>query len=134
MNTWNLPSQSIVLEPFDRIVLRDPANQVELIVCPAERSGLTIQAPDSVRRRMRIEVQERTLRVDLTGTLLERIQDALTTSLTRKHVRLIVSAPSLCRIDVLGWVSVDTRACGDNQPQVVRKGPFGMLAHLPPRY
>jgi hypothetical protein len=126
-------SNSLTLEPFQRLELRDPTNQVELIAHPGEGYSLVIQAPDEMRKRMQIRVQEGTLSISLHGGILERLRDALTTSLTRQFIRLEVSAPSLKSIDVRGWVSVDARAYGNRQPELVRGGPFAMLAPFSPR-
>jgi len=132
MQTQYDPVAPIALQPFHHLKLRDPVHQVKLVIRPAQTYEVAIWASETARGRIRCTVRDGILVISLTGNLLQRIQDALTTSLTRETIRLEVSAPELRSIDVLGWVAVDTHACGPHQPRVMRGGPFGKLAAFPP--
>ncbi|MFN2149846.1 MAG: hypothetical protein ACK2T2_15785 [Anaerolineales bacterium] len=132
MQTHDDVQAQIPLPHFDHLKLRDPVNQVELVIVPAETCAVAIRSSDTIRERIRCRVREGILEITLAGNLVQRIQDALTTSLTRETVRLEVSAPGLRSIDVLGWIAVDTRACGAQQPRVIRGGPIGKRTPFPP--
>jgi len=120
------------LEAFQHVNLRDPVNQVELILRPGETHAAAIEASPLMLQRIRLQVRSGTLYVSLRGNLAEKLADALTTSLTREHVRVTLTSPGLHSVRVKGWVAIDSQAYGARQPAIRRAGPFAPLAPLTP--
>ena len=120
------PSSSPEAPIFKRIVVRDTANWVELIVHEGHQEILELKGAESMLSRMRWWVKDETLFVILGGSLTDRFMDALTTSLTRQTVRIVVDAVELDTIDVFGMVRVDTSALAGDSPKVRLHGPAAL--------
>jgi hypothetical protein len=120
------------MDKVRRVELRDPANWGELVVEPAERVSFTVEGPPDIVERVRARVDGETLRIGLGGSLGDRVRDALTTSLSRRHVTYRVRAPHLDRIRVFGLVQVDSHAFGAEAPIVAHVGPTAPFAQRPP--
>ena len=122
------------LEPFDKIVLHDTANWVDLVIREGEQEALTIHAPQDTLARIRARVKDSTLRIVLGGTWMDKIDDALTTSLTRKHIRYELTVRRLKELKVRGLVRIDTRGLGQQQPAIKRGEPIAPIPGFMPRF
>jgi hypothetical protein len=111
---------------FKRLVVRDTANWVEVVVREGDQEKLELSGPEAMLRRMQWWVKDETLFVILEGSLWDKIKDALTTSLTRKTVRIAVEAIELEAIDVFGMVQVDTSAITGDPPKIRLRGPAAL--------
>lgn len=107
---------------FERLELRDRTNWVDLIIEPGEREALVIEGPVEILARIKTEVQAGTLKIELGGNLFQKVQDALTTSLSRKKVRYHLTAKRLTEVKVFGMVNVDVSAFGKDRPKVKYAG------------
>ena len=119
----NTASHTRKVSGFRRLEVRATANWVNLIVEPGEPELLRIEGPPGYIARAESEVRGETLIVSLTGTLSDKIRDALTTSLTRKTVTYHLIAKNLVEIEVTGLVRVNLDAYRDNRPVVINRLP-----------
>ena len=117
---------------FERLELRDRTNWVDLIIEPGEREALVIEGPSEILARIKTDVQAGTLKIALGGNLLQKVQDALTTSLSRKKVRYHLTAKRLTEVKVFGYVNVDVSAFGKERPTVKYAGPVPPNIPVPP--
>lgn len=108
---------------FRRVELRDPTNWVELIVEPGAPAALSVEGSPDVVDRVRTRLDGGTLLITLTGSLTEKVRDALTTSLTRRRLTYRLRAPDLVEVAVLGMVQVMVDAFGSDRPLVTRLEP-----------
>jgi hypothetical protein len=121
------------LQEFNRLELCDPANWVELVITSGDKESLTIQAPAELIPRIKTQVRHGTLVINLGGTILEKILDALTTSLTRQKVTYHLTVCRLDEIFLCGLISLDTQELENNRPVIRRLGPgYFPLAFNPP--
>jgi hypothetical protein len=134
MNTSEHMIETRKLGQFDRLVLRDGANWVDLVIREGEQETLTIHAPQEMLSRIRTDVRNGTLKITLAGTLMDKLGDALTTSLTRKHVRYEVAVHRLSTLKVTGLVRIDTRGLGQQQPAIRRGEPNIPMPGFMPRW
>jgi hypothetical protein len=90
---------------FDRVVLR-AQHENELNITQGEHEALTIQGPPDVVPRIETEVRQGTLVITMGGGWLEKLGDALTTSLTRPHIRYELTVKNLASLEVCAMASV----------------------------
>ena len=88
---------------FERLELRDRTNWVDLIIEPGEGEALVIEGPLEILTRIKTEVQAGTLKIALGGNLVQKVQGALTTSLSRKKVRYHLTARDSLRSRCSAW-------------------------------
>lgn len=133
-----MPEQSTVtslrnLQEFNRLEVCDTANWVNLVINPGEKESLTIQGPAKLIPRIRTQVRDGTLVITLGGTILDKILDALTTSLTRKKITYSLTVRQLDEIFLCGLISLDIQNPENNRPTIRRLGPGSFpLAFYPP--
>ena len=120
------------LPPFERIDLRDRANWVDLIAEPGDHETLEIDGPPGMLSRVHARVEDGTLRISLAATLADVLRDAVTTSLTRRHLVYRVRARRLHEVRVAGLVRVSVHAFGAEAPVVTRTEPYPPMAPHPP--
>jgi hypothetical protein len=111
-------SETRKVSNFRRLELCETVNWVDLIAEPGETEQLTIEGPPEYIDRVVSEVQGDTLKVSLSGSLSDKVKDALTTSLTRKMVTYHLTAKNLVEIEVAGLIRVNLDAYGENRPMV----------------
>ena len=122
------------LGDFEEIIFRDPTNWVDLVLHEAEQPGIRIIGPELMTRRYRCWIRGSRLYIALGGTITERIIDAFTTSLTRKHVRIEVDVLRLVRVKATGLVTVDGSALHALRPEIQLFGPAALWGqHMPVR-
>lgn len=127
------------LQDFNRLEVWDPANWVELVITSGEKESLTIQGPAEIVSRIKTGVKDGTLVITLGGTILDKIKDALTTSLTRKKVTYHLTVRQLDEVSLRGLISVDTSCLETSKPDIRRMAPglfpmriFPPIAGSPP--
>ncbi|MBP1705455.1 MAG: hypothetical protein H6Q36_1194 [Chloroflexi bacterium] len=116
-------TRTLDLVRFERIELRDPANWVDLIVDPGAAERITVHGPRDLVDRVRIDVRRDSLHIGLAGTVTERVRDALTTSLNRRHLTYRIQARRVLEVRVRGLVRVSVTAFGADAPVVTRLVP-----------
>lgn len=116
------------LRDLDEIVLWDPANWVDLIVRRSEHVGLEISGDEVMLQRYQCARRGKTLYIKLGGNLMDRVSDALTTSLTRKRIHIDLTLQSLSRIRATGMVDVDMVGWNGIEPEIHLFGPAALWA------
>jgi hypothetical protein len=90
---------------FHRVILRAQHDN-ELVITRGERESLTVQGPPDIVPRIETEVRQETLVIGLSGGWLEKLGDALTTSLTRPRIRYALTVRNLSSLEVCAMASV----------------------------
>lgn len=90
---------------FQRLILRAQHDN-ELVITQGDREALTIQGPPDIVPRIDTEVRQGTLVISMGGGWLEKLSDALTTSLTRPHIRYDLTVKDLAGLEVCAMASV----------------------------
>jgi hypothetical protein len=111
---------------FDEVILRDATNWVDFILRESEEASLRISGPEEMTRRYRCTRRGNRLYISLGGNLFDRIIDAFTTSLTRKHVTIELNVVDLKRVIATGMVEVDTSGLRTVQPEIQLFGPAAL--------
>jgi Putative auto-transporter adhesin, head GIN domain len=105
MNTNLMVSQMRMVRDFDRVVLK--AQHVnELILTQGDREALTVHAPADILPRIESEVRQGRLVFGTGGGWLDKLGDALTTSLTRPRIRYELTVKRLAGLEVYAIASV----------------------------
>jgi hypothetical protein len=88
---------------FDRILVLVPNMENELVIRQGERESLVIDGccPDLLAR-IKTEVRDGELRIRIAGSWTDLLKDALSTSLTREHIRYTLTVRQLTSLDVDG--------------------------------
>jgi len=105
MNTDLMVSQVRMVRDFDRVVLR-AQHENELILTQGDREALTVHAPADILPRIESEVRQGRLVLGTGGGWLEKLGDALTTSLTRPRIRYELTVKKLAGLEVWAMASV----------------------------
>ena len=105
MNTSGSITETRMVSGFNRVFLRAQHTN-ELIITQGKREGLTVEGPPSIVPRLVTEVRHGTLVIGTGGDWLERLSDALTTSLTRPHIRYELTVKNLASLEVCAMASV----------------------------
>jgi hypothetical protein len=114
------------LGDFNEVILRDAANWVDLVLRESEEASLRISGPEEMTRRYRCIRRGNRLYISLGGDLFDRIIDAFTTSLTRKHVTIELGVVNLKRVKAIGMVEVDMTGLLTLQPDIQFFGPAAL--------
>jgi hypothetical protein len=94
-----------MVRDFDRVVLK-AQHENELILTQGDREALTIHAPADILPRIESEVRHGRLFLGTGGGWLEKLGDALTTSLTRPRIRYELTVKRLAGLEVYAMASV----------------------------
>ncbi len=111
------------LDGVTDVIVRDPTNWVSLILREAGEPGLRLYGSEEMINRYRCIRRGDKLYLSLSGDLIDRIGDALTTSLTRKHVTIELTLKDVKRVKATGMVKVDTSALRMQAPEIQLFGP-----------
>ncbi len=106
MNTTDRITQSIAVGNFDRIMLHVNNIENELVITQGDREALTIEARPDVLARLKPEVRNGQLSIQLGGSWSDKINAALTTSLNRLRIRYVVTLQHLTEVDIAGLAHV----------------------------
>lgn len=89
---------------FERVVIRIHNHLCRLNLSQGTSEALQIRGPASVVDRLMPDVKGGVLRIELGGSLSDRIGDWLTTSLTRQSVQVALTVRELTELDLAGLV------------------------------
>ena len=133
MSTYQTVTTTRDLEEFRFLELCDSANFVDLVITSGGKESITITGPAKIVSRIETKVKQDTLVISLGGGLIDKILDALTTSLTRSKVSYHLTVRRLDEIDLCGLIRVDTSGIETAKPIIRRLGPppFPMRTPLP---
>lgn len=109
MRTGPIVSETRMVTGFNRVVLTAQHSN-ELIITQGDREALTIEGPADLVPRLEVEVRHGTLFLGTGGGLVEKLKDALTTSLTRPHIRYCLALRQLAAIEVSAMAQVRAAA------------------------
>ena len=131
-----MPSNQIIssthnLPEFRYLELCDSANWVDLFISSGEKEVLTIQGPARLINRIDTTVNDDTLVISVRGSLLDKINDALTTSLTRKKISYHLSVRQLEGIDLCGLIRLDTSGLKSKPPMINHLNPMDIRVKIP---
>jgi hypothetical protein len=117
---------AVDLLALEEIVIWDPTNWVDLVLQSSEQQRLDITGDIKMVKRYRCVRRENTLFIRLGGDLFDRIGDALTTSLTRKRIRIELSVASLERVKATGMVQINLEGWRGLEPEIRIFGPSAL--------
>jgi Putative auto-transporter adhesin, head GIN domain len=126
MNAVDRITHSIEVGNFDRIALHVNNVENEVVIQQGEHEALTIEARPDVFARLKTEVRDGQLTIQLGGSWSDKISAALATSLTRLRIKYIVTVKNLTGLDITGLAHVRADNITTNRLQVK----FGGLGNL----
>ena len=110
MATTDRITQSIDVGNFDRIALHVNNVENEIVIKQGEREALTIEARPDVFARLKTEVRNGQLAIQLDGSWSDKINAALSTSLNRLRIKYVVTVKRLTEVDIAGLAHVHAEA------------------------
>lgn len=131
MSSNQIVTSTINLPEFRFLELCDSANWVDLFISSGDKDVLTIQGPARLVNRIETKVKQSTLIISVEGSLLDKIKDALTTSLTRKKITYHLSVRQLEGIDLCGLIRLDTSGLNSKPPIINHLNPMDIRAKIP---
>jgi len=102
MSTDNLVTESREVSNFDRVFLRDYG---ELVITQDEEESLTIEAHPDILPKIKTEVKDGRLVIKISGSWLDKLGDALSTSFTRQVIKYNLTVKKLIGLEITGAVS-----------------------------
>jgi hypothetical protein len=106
MATTDRITQSIEVGNFDRIALHVNNVDNEVVIKQGEHEALTIEARSDVLARLKAEVRNSQLIIQLGGSWSDKISAALATSLSRPRIKYVVTVKHLAGLDIAGLAHV----------------------------
>lgn len=107
MNTEDRITQSIEVSNFDQIALQAINVENEVVIRPGERESLIIEARPDVFARIKTEIRNGQLDIQMGGSWPEKIRAALATSLTRPQIKYTFTVEKLTDLQITGVAHVD---------------------------
>ncbi len=126
MNTTDRITQSIAVGNFNRIALQVNNVENEVVVNQGEHEALTIEARPDVFAKIKTEVRNGQLVIQLGGSWSDKISVALATSLSRPRIKYVVTIKNLAALDIVGLAHVRVANIETDRLQVT----FGGLGKL----
>ncbi|NHK30258.1 MAG: DUF2807 domain-containing protein [Asgard group archaeon] len=106
MSSNEIISEKREVRNFNKVVLKEH-HEGELYITFGKHESLTIEAPADILKRIESSVDQDTLTIKTTGTVLEKIGDALKTSISRKIIKYHLTAKQLNSLDVNGLIKAE---------------------------
>ncbi len=97
-------SQAIEVGDFDRIALQVSNVENEVVIQQGQRESLTIEARPDVLARIKTEVRNGQLTIQMGGSWSDKLSAALATSFTRQRIKYVVTVKNLTGLDIFGLV------------------------------
>jgi len=91
---------------FEQVSLHSQ-HENEITIVQGEEEGLTIEAPPEILRRISSQVHQGRLRIELEGSLSEKISDALSTSLSRPRIKYHLAVKELRELELYAIATVE---------------------------
>ena len=126
MATMDRITHWIEVGNFDRIALHVNNVENEVVVNQGEHEALTIEARPDVFAKIKTEVRNGQLVVQLGGSWSDKISAALATSLSRPRIKYVVTIKNLTALDIVGLAHVRVENIETDRLQVT----FGGLGKL----
>lgn len=89
---------------FNRLQLRIQNHVCALSLSQGDEEALTLHGPSNLLARINPSIREDTLKIELGGSLSDRIGDAFTTSLSREKIGIDLVVCELQELDLGGFV------------------------------
>jgi hypothetical protein len=106
MSSNEIISEKREIKNFTKVVLREHHEGVLQVVF-GKKEGLTIEAPADILKRIETAVDDGTLTIKTKGTILEKIGDALKTSITRKVIKYYITVRDLESLEIYGLIKAE---------------------------
>jgi len=106
LNTTDRITQSIEVGNFDRIALHVNNVENEVVIKQGEHEALTIEACPDVFAKLKTEIQNGQLSIQMGGSWSDKISAALATSLSRLRIKYVVTVQHLTGLDITGLAHV----------------------------
>jgi hypothetical protein len=126
MNTTDRVTHSIEVGNFDRIALHVNNVENEVVIKQGQHEALTIEARPDVFAKIKAEVRNGQLVIQMGGSWSDKISAALATSLSRLRIKYVVTVKNLTGLDVSGLAHVRVDHLETDRLQVK----FGGLGNL----
>jgi hypothetical protein len=92
------------LKEFERLKVRIHNHVCDLTLSQGDEEALFLRGPGHLLRRVKADVQGKSLVIELVGGLTDRIGDASTTSFSRQKVEVDLTVCNLQELDLGGFV------------------------------
>ena len=106
MNTTDRITQSIEVGNFDRIALQVNNVENEVVIKQGQRESLIIEARPDVFAKIKAEVRNGQLNIQMGGSWSDKISAALATSLPRLRIKYVFIVKNLTGLDIAGLAHV----------------------------
>jgi len=104
MNTNDRLTQAIEVGNFEQIALQVSNVENEVVIKQGQLESLTIEARPDVLARIKTEVRNGQLNIQMGGSWADKISAALATSFTRQRIKYVVTVKNLTGLDIFGLV------------------------------
>lgn len=132
MSTDKIITSTRNLPAFKNLDLCDSTNWADLIISSGDQEELVISGPAGIVSRIQTRVENETLIIRLGGSLLDKVQDALTTSLTRKKITYHLTVSQLESIELCGLIRLDTSGLESGKPFIRQLNPWAIPVRISP--
>jgi hypothetical protein len=102
-----------------------------LVITSGGPERLTITGPAKLVSRVQTNVVKDTLYITLGGSLLDKIRDSVTTSLTRKKITYHLTIRQLEGIELCGLIHLDTSGLESGKPVIKYFNPLNIPVKVP---
>ncbi|MEA2071383.1 MAG: DUF2807 domain-containing protein [Asgard group archaeon] len=103
MTTKDIITEKREIQNFSNIIVKEH-QEAEIIITQGRREALTIEAPKDIIARIESYVKAGTLIIKTKGTLLQKMQDALTSGISRKQIKYIIQVRKLSNMELTGLI------------------------------
>ncbi|NIM96432.1 MAG: hypothetical protein GTO18_22255 [Anaerolineales bacterium] len=107
MSADQIITETQLLEPFDRIRLKDHTGAVELFIAQGSEESLTIQASQEIVQKIKTGVRRGQLDIQIGGTFAEKVTDMFKTTLAHERIRLTLTVKTLNALEVFGAAKIN---------------------------
>lgn len=108
MNTTNILTKTYPVSNFERVVLH-AQHENHLTIIQGKQEALAIRAPVDVLSRTKAHVRNGVLDINQGGDWLERLRDALTTSLSRPEIYYTLRVEQLDSLEVYALATITAK-------------------------
>ncbi len=102
MDTTQHITKTIEAGSFYRVALQVGNVENEVVIEQGQRESLTIEASPDILTKIKTEVQNGQLSIQMGGSWSDKLSAALATSLTRAQVKYVVTVKHLTSLDIFG--------------------------------
>ncbi len=99
MSASDLVTESRDVSDFDRVTLRDYG---DLVITQGDEESLTVEAAPEVLKKIKTEVRDGRLDIQIGATWPEKLVQAITTGLSMKSIKYVLTVKELTGLEILG--------------------------------